>query len=58
MTARQVYEYALIELNKKQAPSLLLEDYIYFINKVIQQFVNFFIVLKVIINKFVIASWI
>lgn len=40
MTARQVYEYALIELNKKQAPSLLLEDYIYFINKVIQQFVN------------------
>ncbi len=30
MTARQVFEYALVELNKVQAPSLLLEDYNYF----------------------------
>ena len=27
MTARQVYEGVLIELNKVQAPSLLLEDF-------------------------------
>ena len=40
MTARQVFEYALIELNKVQAPSLLLEDYNYFINKAINQYVN------------------
>lgn len=40
MTAKQVFEYALIELNKVQAPSLLLEDYNYFINKAINQFVN------------------
>ena len=32
MTARQLLEYATIELNKVQAPSLLLEDYNYFIN--------------------------
>lgn len=35
MTARQLFEYTLIELNKVQAPSLLLEDYNYFINKAI-----------------------
>lgn len=29
MTARQVYEAVLIELNKAQAPSLLLEDFNY-----------------------------
>ena len=40
MTARELYEYALIELNKLDAPSLLLEDYNYFINKAIQQYVN------------------
>lgn len=33
MTARQVYEYTLVELNKLKAPSLLLEDFNYFINK-------------------------
>lgn len=38
MTARQVFEYALIEINKVQAPSLLLEDYNYFINKAITQY--------------------
>lgn len=40
MTARQLFEYALIELNKKKAPSLLLEDYNYFINKAIIQYIN------------------
>lgn len=40
MTARQVYEAILIELNKVQAPSILLEDYNYFINKAINQYIN------------------
>lgn len=40
MTCRELYEYALIECNKLEAPSLLLEDYNYFINKAIQQYVN------------------
>lgn len=41
MTVRQVYEAALIEMNKLQAPSLLLEDYNYFINKAILNYVNY-----------------
>jgi len=40
MRARQIFEYALVELNKRNAPSLLLEDYNYFINKAILQYVN------------------
>lgn len=40
MTAKQVFEYTLVELNKKDAPSLLLEDYNYFINKSINQYIN------------------
>ena len=40
MTARQLWEATLIELNKVQAPSLLLEDYNYFINKTIYQYIN------------------
>lgn len=40
MTSRQLFEYALIELNKIQAPSLLLEDYNYFINKAVNQYIN------------------
>lgn len=40
MTSRQLFEYALIELNKVQAPSLILEDYNYFINKAINQYIN------------------
>lgn len=40
MTARQVYEYALVELNKREAPSLLLEDYNYFVNKAVGQYIN------------------
>lgn len=40
MTARQVYEGTLIELNKVEAPSLLLEDFNYIFNKAINQYVN------------------
>jgi hypothetical protein len=40
MTARQIFEYVLIELNKVKAPSLLLEDFNYFFNKGVYQFVN------------------
>lgn len=40
MTAKQVFEYTLVELNKREAPSLLLEDYNYFINKAINQYIN------------------
>lgn len=40
MTARELYEYTLIECNKLEAPSLLLEDYNYFINKAVQQYIN------------------
>lgn len=40
MTARQLFEYSLIELNKVQAPSLILEDYNYFINKAVNQYIN------------------
>jgi len=40
MTARQLFEYTLIEMNKVQAPSLLLEDYNYFINKAVYNYIN------------------
>lgn len=40
MTARDFYDAALIELNKLEAPSLLLEDFNYIINKAIQQYIN------------------
>lgn len=40
MTVREVYEAMLIELNKEQAPSMLLEDFNYFCNKAIQQYIN------------------
>lgn len=40
MTARQVYEGVLIELNKVNAPSLLLEDFNYLFNKAINQYIN------------------
>lgn len=40
MTSRDLYENALTELNKIEAPSLLLEDYNYFINKAVQQYIN------------------
>lgn len=51
MTARQLFEYALIELNKVQAPSLLLEDYNYFINKAVNQYINKVYNLYEITNK-------
>lgn len=40
MTARQWYEALLIESNKVQAPSILLEDFNYFSNKIIGQYIN------------------
>lgn len=40
MTSRQMLEALLIELDKVNAPSLLLDDYNYFINKAIYQFIN------------------
>lgn len=40
MTTREVYEYTLIELNKVEAPSCLLEDWNYYINKAILSYVN------------------
>jgi hypothetical protein len=40
MTELDLYKNALIEINKLEAPSMLLEDYNYFINKAIQQYVN------------------
>lgn len=40
MRIRQMYEYALIELNKLKAPSMLIEDYVYLLNKAIQQYIN------------------
>lgn len=40
MTVRELYDAALIEINKLEAPSMLLEDYNYYINKAIQQYIN------------------
>ena len=40
MTIRELYDNVLIELNKVEAPSLLLEDFNYFANKAVQQYIN------------------
>ena len=40
MTSRQLYEYALIETDNVKAPSLLLEDYVYLINKAVYQYLH------------------
>lgn len=40
MTIREVYQALLIELNKEQAPSMLLADFNYFYNKAAQQYYN------------------
>ena len=40
MTARQIWEGMLTELNNVNAPSLLLQDFNYLINKAINQFIN------------------
>lgn len=37
---RQLYEGVLIELNKENAPNILLEDFNYFCNKAINNYVN------------------
>lgn len=40
MTVLEFYEHVLTELNKVEAPSLLLEDFNYFANKAVQQYIN------------------
>lgn len=40
MTAKSIYEAALTELNKLQAPSITLEDFNHFFNKAINQYIN------------------
>lgn len=40
MTSRQVFEGMLIELNKTHAPTLLLEDFNYFLNTALNRYVN------------------
>lgn len=40
MTARQCFEGLLTELNKVNAPSMLLQDFNYFFNKAINQYIN------------------
>ena len=40
MTSRQLYDGVQIELNKENAPNILLEDFNYFANKAINNYVN------------------
>lgn len=40
MTARELYTHVLTEINKLGAPSMLLEDFIYLVNKAVQQYTN------------------
>lgn len=40
MTVRESYEAVLIELDKVNAPTFLLEDFNYYLNKAIQQYIN------------------
>ena len=40
MTVRQVWEGMLTELSKVSAPSMLLQDFNYFLNKAVYQYVN------------------
>lgn len=40
MTSRQMFEGLLTELSKVHAPSMLLQDFNYFINKAINQYIN------------------
>lgn len=40
MTAKEVYHATLVELNKTSAPNFLLEDFNYYINKAIYQYIN------------------
>lgn len=40
MTELGLYNVALIEQNKQEAPTLLIEEYNYLINKAIMQYIN------------------
>lgn len=40
MSLRDVYEAVLVEMNKENAPNILLEDFNMFVNKAISQYVN------------------
>ena len=40
MTAKQVWEGMLTELSKVNAPSMLLQDFNYFFNNAINQYIN------------------
>ena len=40
MTERELYQHSLTEINKLEAPSLLLDDFNHLANKAIQQYVN------------------
>lgn len=40
MTARQVFKALLTELSKVNAPSMMLEDYNYYLNRAINQYIN------------------
>ena len=40
MTSREFYESILIELNKLGAPDMLIDEFNYYINKALYQYVN------------------
>ena len=40
MTSRALYDGVLIELHKENAPNILLEDFNYFANKAVNQYIN------------------
>ena len=40
MTLKQVYEALLVEMNKVEAPSILLPDFNYLVNKTVLQYIN------------------
>ncbi len=40
MTLKNIYESVLIELNKVQAPSVMISDFIYLFNKAVQAYIN------------------
>lgn len=40
MTSRNLYDGVLVELHKENAPNILLEDFNYFANKAINQYIN------------------
>ena len=40
MSLRELYEAVLVEINKEQAPNILLEDFNYFANKTVYNYIN------------------